>query len=230
MTSILIATPVHDRLLDGTMRDIHALAVPDGTSRLDSVVLRMAGDGRSAQARIADQYNHARALTLAHGYDYLLTVESDMRIPPETLTRLLLADADIAYALYVLRRAPWEWNCYSYLQGMTAAPLSSVPDRAQQDWGKVVEADGIGLGCTLIRRGVLESLEFRANGLLHGDGTPSFCDWYLAQDARECGFRQVCDTAVRCGHIHTHDESGQPNPSIIWPTGAPPFYRFEEFR
>lgn len=229
MSTLLIVCPIADKLLLPTVRAIIELD-PRGYDRADTVFLRAAPvEGQDKRDAITAQYNEARRLMLAGGYDALLTVECDMLPPPNAIRRLRNTGADIAYGLYVLRRPPWEWNAYSVMEGMAAWPLSRVPDRARIEWGEVVDVDGIGLGCTLIQRKVLEAIRFRADGLLHADGERSYCDWYLSQDARAAAFSQRCDTGVICGHIHPHDEQGRDRPSVIWPTGAPPFYEFREF-
>lgn len=230
MPKLLIACPIADKLLLPTMRAIIELD-PAGYDRADTVFLRAAAvHGTDPRDAIAAQYNEARRLTLEGGYDALLTVECDMLPPPNAIRRLSRAGADVAYGLYILRRPPWEWSAYSVVQGMGAWPLSQVPERAAREWGEVVDVDGIGLGCTLIQRPVLERLRFRADGLLHQDGNRSYCDWYFASDARDAGFTQRCDTAVVCGHVHPADADGRPVPHVLWPTGAPPFHRWEVYQ
>lgn len=229
MPKVLIACPIHDRVLMPTMRAMIELD-PAGYTRADTLFLRAAPiEGQDPRDAIVAQYNEARKMVLDQGYDALLTVECDMLPPPNAIRRLRATGADVAYGLYILRRPPWEWNAYSYVQGMVAVPLSHVPERAQADWGEVVDVDGIGHGCTLIQRRVLEAVRFRADGLLHADGSRSYQDWYWAMDVREAGFTQKCDTSVICGHIHPQDEQGRARPSILWPIGTPPFYRVEVF-
>lgn len=226
---LLIVCPIADKLLLPTMRKIVELDTT-GWERADITFLQAAPQpGVDARDAITAQYNEARRLTLAGGYDALLTVECDMLPPRNAVRRLAATGADVAYGLYVLRRPPWEWNAYSVVEGMAAWPLSQVAGRAQLDWGEVVEVDGIGFGCTLIRRQVLERLEFRATGLLHADGQRSYNDWYFGQDARAAGFRQVCDTSVLCGHVHPTGLDGAGAPVVLWPTGEAPFYRAEVF-
>jgi len=226
---VLIACPIADKLLLPTMRKIVELDTT-GCARADIAFLQAAPQpDQDARDAIAAQYNEARRLTLDGGYDALLTVECDMLVPRNALRRLLALHADVAYGLYTLRRPPWEWSAYSVIEGMAAWPLSQVPDVARRDWGNVVEVDGIGLGCTLIRRHVLERVRFRADGLLHHDGQRSYNDWYFGQDCAAAGYRQVCDTAVICGHVHPATTDGRPVPTVLWPTGEPPFYREEVF-
>lgn len=227
---VLIACPTADRLFDQTVRSIFG-QVAVAARRVD-VLFPWQGDGdiTDARDRIAAKYNAARRAMLDGGYDALLTIESDMIVPHDALAKLLAADADVVYGLYCLRRPPYEWNAYSVIADMRAWVLSKVPDRARADWGKVVPVDGIGLGCTLIRRRVLEQIAFRADGALHDDGRRSHCDWYFALDCLGAGFVSCCDTRVVCGHITPVDETGAIGPSVIWPDmTSETLYRFEEF-
>jgi hypothetical protein len=231
MSKLLIACPIKDSLMLPTMRAIIELDPAThvtGYERSDIVYLRTAAtlDPRDA---VAEQYNEARRIVLEQGYDALMTVEADMLPPPNAIRRLFSAKADIAYGLYIFRRPPWEWSAYVNVQGMGGMSYSGVPDLARRVWGEVVEVEGMGLGCTLIQRNVLERLEFRAHGGYHADGKRSHCDWYFAADAREHQFTQRCDTAVICGHIHPTDEAGTGGPTVLWPTDEAPFYRFEPF-
>lgn len=226
----LIACPTADRLFEGTVRAIFGQTA-DGAHRTD-VFFPYRGDAGmdDSRDRIAAKYNAARQVCLDGGYDALLTIESDMVVPLDALARLSAVQADVVYGLYVLRRPPYEWNAFSVLDGMRGWPLSNVPDRARLAWGGAVDVDGIGLGCTLIRRHVLERIAFRADGERHADGKRSHCDWYFALDCREAGYIQKCHTGVVCGHITPLNAAGEIGPSIIWPDVATErLYRFEEF-
>jgi hypothetical protein len=230
---VLIVCPVYNRLFAPTLRSIFNLAPADG--RLDVFFPWCGyGDGeRDSRDIIADKYNAGRTKALEGGYDAMLTIESDMVVPQDAITRLLACDADVAYGMYIFRRMPYAWSAYSYMfeeARMTGIPLSNVPERARADWGKVVDVDGVGLGCTLIKRHVLEASPFRADGGLHADGTRSHCDWYFAIDVLNAGFTQRCDTGLLCGHITELDRDGKVNPSVLWPDiDAPELVRFETF-
>jgi hypothetical protein len=48
---------------------------------------------------ILERYNRTRDIFLQGDWEALLTVESDMVLPPDAVTRLLDCDADVAYGL-----------------------------------------------------------------------------------------------------------------------------------
>ena len=149
---------------------------------------------------IARKYNQARELVLQGGYDALLTVEADMVLPADTLHRLTSVDADVAYGLYVSRHNK---NWYLYTDGpVPRHQASRDPEFRRAAWGNVVESVGIGTGCTLIHRKVLEALNFEIKpGAAH--------DWHFAKACQEKGFRQAHDCGLICGHIN--------GDQILWP-------------
>lgn len=158
---------------------------------------------------VAHNYNVARKAVLTLGMDALLTVECDMIIPPDTVDRLAATGADIAYGLYVWRHGRREWSAYSELKALKGRSLSRDPEIAREAWGKVIDVAGVGQGCTLIRRHVLEQIEF---GLWPGTPELVSSDWMLALDAQRLGFTQRCDLGVVCGH-----QTYTPWPQVIWP-------------
>ena len=158
-------------------------------------------DGR---LNILHNYNKARDYVLKGDWEAMLTVEYDMVVPSNAVHRLLDCDADIAYGLYVFR-ARTRWSAYLELGAGHGKSISEDEELAKEMWGKQMEVAGVGMGCTLIKRNVLEAMQFRG---FQG----AACDWYLAQDAQENGFKQVCDLGLVCGHI-----SMNPSPRVIWP-------------
>lgn len=232
MSKLLIYTPLM-RLYGRALQSILRLKW-DGP--VDVVFAR--GDDstcpRDNYAKVVAKYQRGRDILLAGDYDAMLTVEDDMIVPADAAQRLWATGADVAYGLYVWRRDRNHlWSAYTELTEDHGTSLSQDYDAAREAWGKVIEVQGIGNGCTLIRRHVLERINFEHRG-------NACCDWYLALDARYAGFRQVCDTAVVCGHMAAGTEEmrsfpiviGQaPVPRIYWPdndaAGLGKLYRVE---
>lgn len=163
----------------------------------------------SGYQNILHNFNTARQVVLQHKMDGLLIIESDMIVPPDTVTRLVECESDIAYGLYVFRHSRRNWSAYSQLMGTYGRSLSEDPELARAAWGRVMDVAGVGTGCTLIRSNVLEALEFSLHPINPNIVAP---DWMLALDAQRLGFTQRCDLGCVCGH-----QSYKPWPLILWP-------------
>ena len=162
---------------------------------------------------VTAKYQLARRLVLRGKYDALLTIEDDMLVPPETLFKLQSLNVDIAYGLYAARSMPRHpWLVAFALDLAFIMLISDMPDYAKRCWGKVIHSQGIGMGCTLIRRHVLEEIDFRhMPGAGYGHGKA--CDWYFALDALEKGFIQKTDMGLVCGHIKNNGMVLYPDPT-----------------
>lgn len=197
MDNILIVTPVmrdvdgrariYTRALSGIYNqrwagqlDIHQIVGGDDYARPDWTVTR--------------KYQEARAVFLAGKWDAMLCIETDMILPPDALTQLAALDVPVAMGLYVFRHGKKAWNAATWLEDKSWRSLSDNPQTARAVWGDPVEVVGVGQGCTLIRRDVLETIPFR-----YLKGTS--CDWGFSLDCQAAGVRQVCHTGVVCGHI-----------------------------
>lgn len=142
-----------------------------------------------------------RQLMIGNDFDAMLQVDDDMLIPPDTLLKLAALDAPVAYGLYVWRNEPHHWNI---VPDITEDRLTFyTPDEMTQSWSKVVTVAGVGTGCVLIRRDVLERIAFQRRGMFAHD-------YYFAVDCYKAGVQQVCDTSVICGHVE-HE-------LVYWPT------------
>jgi len=155
---------------------------------------------------ICKKFNHARKMALEGGYDALWTVESDIIVPPLALERLTRIDADVAYGLYASRHGNHRWLSFLHIGDRYGISVSDDATNAREAWGQVIETQGVGLGCTLIWRRVLEQIEFRH------PASEVANDWFFALDCQAHGFVQKHDLGVVCGHIVP-----PPAPKIIWP-------------
>lgn len=138
------------------------------------------GDLRNVTA----QYALARQLFLGGEWDALLAVEHDMVIPPHAAQTLYDSDGDVVYGAYLLRQG--------YVLNTRRMDGSVLGQRPPDD---CAETPGLGFGCTLMRRSVLERIAFRP------DPATGTCDATFAADCAAAGVRQVVRFDVACGHI-----------------------------
>jgi hypothetical protein len=240
---ILATTPMHP---DYGIKPQALVSIHKAVSNYDGPIdwLISAGDNPydSPFENVAYQHNKARQMVIDDGYDAMFSVEADMIIPPDTISLLLEADADIAYGLYVSRHKPNRWLAFKNLTlwGGESVSLDYTGKNAREAWGKIIDVAGVGMGCALIRREVLEQLEFRLHDGKHSwiqdeyaddfrqmgfspysDHRNMVCDDYLlAMDAQHYGMSQRTNMNVICGHIN--------GKGVIWPDlEAKSFFRIE---
>lgn len=160
------------------------------------------------------QYQRGREVFLRGGYDAMLVVESDIIPPVDALKRLAALQADCGYGVYQFRRSriinifelyPTE-EVHNVGESLSIKP--HLIARALRD-GRI-ECSGGGLGICLIRRRVLEKIDFR---LPDGEGG-GFCDSLFTDDVLHNRFSQVADMRCVCGHKDTDG-------LIYWPEYAP---------
>jgi hypothetical protein len=161
------------------------------------------------------QYQRGRDLFLGGGYDALLVVESDIIPPPDALRRLAaLAEqgAEVSYGAYLFRGNGRPMVNVLERYGGWPAQARNVGEplngrglwRAAVRQG-VIDCSGSGLGCTLIRRHVLEAVPFTAP-----EG-PGHFDTYWTNAVYQAGYRMMADLAVQCGHV-------DPDRGVLWPS------------
>jgi hypothetical protein len=75
------------------------------------------------------KHNRMRQDALDGDYDALFTVEADMIIPPDALTKLIAVDADVALGLYVSRSSRI-WLCIPEIDGYKGNALNADPAAA----------------------------------------------------------------------------------------------------
>lgn len=139
----------------------------------------------SDHRNVTAQYQRARTMMIEGSYDALLTVEHDNVLPDAgAVQRLLDTPGDVVYAPYVLRHGVAVLSTWQYIgdknlgESLTLHPDELAQARAANVW----RICGVGHGCTLFRRHVLENIDFRSGP--DGQNAP---DIPFAQDALHAG-------------------------------------------
>lgn len=209
MPSLLVFTPTYANLLrPETVESVSAQQFDGRLTHEISDHNPYPGD-RNMQNVLA-QYQRARQMTLDGGYDGLLTVEHDMRIPPHAAQSLWDTQAGVVYGVYVLRHGVNVLSAWRYegknSMGMSLSVHPADLEIAQKQ--KAVRVSGVGFGCTLIRRAILEHIPFRG---VENSGP----DMPFAVDCLRSDIVSIARMDVRCEHYHdgrwlTVEKEGNP--------------------
>lgn len=164
-----------------------------------------------ARLNVQNAYARGREMFLAGEYTHLLIVESDIIPPPDAWMKLRALGKPVASALYCFRPKHSGWD------GLNATPLrggdvndsySFHPEQLAKVKDGTARVSGVGLGCCLIERSVMEAIPFRGSAKQH-------CDWPFWQDVLANSLEGWCDFTVRCGHKDVDRR-------IYWPFGEEP--------
>lgn len=135
----------------------------------------------------------------AKGYDYLFSVDSDIIIPKDALTKMIAADKDIISGLYI-QRIPNTHTLEVYMDtpngGCTNIPYELIKGR------DICEIAACGMGAALIKSDVFRKMEyphfFYKEALTINDTVSE--DVYFCTKARNTGFKVWADPSIKCRH------------------------------
>ena len=136
---------------------------------------------------------------LAKGtYDYVLMVDSDTIIPPDTLELMLDTDVDICLGVCPRKNTK---------EGETA--MVKMTDMSYRDFyhydelpAEKTEVKGGGFACALIKTTVLTALDYPYFQYVTNEDCSTFSeDFYFCQHARLYGYQIIMDPRVKCGHL-----------------------------
>jgi GT2 family glycosyltransferase len=147
---------------------------------------------------LAMSHEEIRRYALKNNFDYLLHLESDVFPPIDVIQRLLIHNLPIVSAMYMI-----EFGQHSHLMAQEMETFGKIRETRNlkdgQDLnfidGKLKPTFHCGLGCVLIRRDVLEQIQFRweEGATIHPDG-------FFAGDVDALGYEKYIDTSILCRH------------------------------
>jgi len=160
--------------------------------------------------RLTDAYNTLRVKFLEGDYSHLMVIEQDIIAPNDTIERLLQHDKDVCSGLYYLADTP----C------VMVGGLRDVPPGKEREFRfekkvyfydfidekilktkKLVQVFCCGLGCVLIKREVLEKVEFRIKKNPGGEWK-GHNDMFFYFDLRARNIKVFLDPTIKCEHYN----------------------------
>jgi hypothetical protein len=136
-----------------------------------------------------------------NGFTHIFFMDSDMTFPPDTLIKLLAHDKDFVGGTYYERYAPYRPTLMKELPD-EPEEYTVVDPRGKTD---LIEVDGIGAGCTLIKLSVFEGMEtpyydYRLDKI--GEREKFWAeDIHFCAKVRKKGVQIWADPTVKCAHL-----------------------------
>tara|TARA_Y100000310_G_C20654610_1_gene801337 strand:- start:82 stop:780 length:699 start_codon:yes stop_codon:yes gene_type:complete len=158
-----------------------------------------------ARERVVDGRNLLREKVLDEGYDYFLSLEQDVIPPKDVISKLLGHNVKVVSGLYstprVMIRRDSLGRRFKVKEDVPLAMVAGEPGKVR--WmmpeevkkERLVGVGGVGLGCILIHRDVLEGVKFR-----YSRDNLAFDDMWFCKDVRDNGWKVYLDTGVKCDH------------------------------
>ncbi|MBW2967092.1 glycosyltransferase family 2 protein [Candidatus Woesearchaeota archaeon] len=145
---------------------------------------------------LVDARNAVKKHFLDRDHTHLLFIEPDIMLPERAISKLLFNGKDIVSGVCLSNMrigdhyeiAPTLFD-FAGDDSVRMMELKEVLD------GRLIEIFGSGLGCTLIKRTVLDKVNFRSMPNGTGDDIAFFVD------ARQQGFDAFADTKVKCNRM-----------------------------
>lgn len=149
---------------------------------------------------------------------WLLFIDSDVFIPMDGINRMFRQNADIVTGVYWMKTYPPQPVIYEEIGN---GPLWDITPS-----DKAIEIGGAGLGCTLVKMDVFDKFDemkipyFKQDWeFIRKDGRKIQVDigedhWFFHQ-ARELGFKIMCDTYVLCDHLDINTDVMYPGDTVV---------------
>lgn len=164
--------------------------------------------GYSLMEKLADSHNQLRRYFLESDCHYMLHLESDIFPPSDVLEQLLWCRKPIVNALYQVFDGAWRSPCIRLIDQKPPHYNDFVFHYELYNFhhwwldGKVQPTYVAGIGCSLMKRKVLETFEFRWDKDNPSSNPP---DTYFAEDLRMAGVQNYVHTGVLCFHWNRED-------------------------
>lgn len=194
MPRVAICVPSGDMVCKGFAMSLAALTYMAGPHG-DKPAIPIALIGTEGSLIVRNR-NEAIAQAQQLKVDYVLFLDSDMIVPPQTLRRLLSHGKDIVGATYIQREPPHRL-------------LGKWPEDKQLTSDQIHEVDALPGGCLLIKLSVFDSMVkpyFRTPAFEAEGDTPEWVqgeDYYFCEQAKARGHEIWLDVALslQLGHI-----------------------------
>jgi len=168
--------------------------------------------GKNSRDALANESNYLRNKVIEEGYDYLLMVESDLFPPPDVVWRLLRHGKQVVGLPYEIGTAPNRGLCAFVIeekkpQVWGTRRVNREEERKLLD-GELHKIHGMGVGCVLISRDIVERFPFWYSSLdderMKDEHVRKHPDVYFYLDLHNNSIRVWLDTSVLVHHQNSN--------------------------
>ncbi len=160
-------------------------------------------DGRMSREYMTECNNMIRQRALDGGYDYLMSIESDLYPPLDVIESLMVHSKPVTAYAYMIYTGEGSAPMLSEMEDEIACFDKDYQTRILDNMagfdfmtGEAKKSHSCGLGCCLIQRGVLEKIKFRID-----DEYQSHADEYFHKDVLvDLKVRPYVDTSILINH------------------------------
>lgn len=146
--------------------------------------------------------NIASRYAVDNNFDYIFWVDTDMILPEDALTKMFSHGKDFVSGVYSYK---FIGNKNAVAKRLIDGVYEDISIKEIQESKGIVEVDGVGFGCVLMKVDMLKKIDFPWFIYTEGMGE----DIFFCRKAQEKGYKIYLDTDVICGHI------GQINYDIV---------------
>jgi len=151
---------------------------------------------------ITDSQNMLRTYFLDNNFAYFFSLEVDIFPPKNIIEKLLIADKDVISAPYFIDYGFKSRLLISYFEQTSEKEYKTIFPEMDKLFifmdGIVKQTYENGIGCTLIKRHVLEKIRFRIEKF-----SPGHSDKYFYMDLYESTIHSWMDTSILVRHFNS---------------------------
>lgn len=158
--------------------------------------------GNNSRESLSRSQNFARKIALDDGYDYLLSIESDIMVPPQIIQKLLVHGVKVVSTLYFIgdRSKGQRVPCITlpeFFEDIGAWGSRLLKPEEYEDYLNqgLKPVHAAGMGCCLIKREIFERFTFYYDPRVIGHS-----DIFFFQDCFINKIPVYVDTDILCHH------------------------------
>ena len=177
-------------------------------------IVRKYSDIEIIRLKVVKCKNLMREKMLNGGYDYFFSLDQDVIVPRDIITRLLATKKDFVAGVYLGYPHKEGFNPtknnIANIGGGKATIVTPIvwishplhPDKVRYlrmeelKPERLIEAMLVGGGSIMLSREILEKIKFR-----HVKGNTNWDDYWLCKDAKDLGYKVYADTGAMCKHL-----------------------------